>query len=922
MRKIHLSWKDLFFNLALALLYFGVAKMGLLFGFSKEPILSHWSSSGLALAALLIWGYRLAPAVFLGALATYLSAGVPWGSALLIGVGETLEAVIAFYCLRRTRFDRRMPRLRDLWLLIAFGVLLGPLIATTVSVTAFALSGLTLPASSSVWWTWWLGDAGSVLVLTPPLLMMVVNQRWTRGERIETAGVLLFLLASSVLVFWDPFPKIIPLVSGGYLVFPALLYSGLRTGMYGAALSVFLLSISAATATALGLGPIARYEPDLNLWQLDIYMWVAAITAYGFALVVNERRQMEENLKESEQRYRSMLDNMLEGVQVIGFDWRYIYINNIAAQQGKKPKEELFGRTVMECYPGIESTPLFAALQRCMTECTALQMENEFVYPDGRQGWLDLSIQPVPEGLLILSQDITFRKRAEEALQRNETLLLQTGKMAKVGGWELDLQTMTLTWSSETYRIHEVDPSFKPNLENAINFYAPEARPIITEAVRQAMEEGKAYDLELPFITAKGNRIWVRAMGEAEFQNGKCVRLFGTFQDITERKRLEEERLAREVAERANRAKSEFLSRMSHELRTPLNSILGFAQLLEMDKLNPDQSQNVHQILKSGRHLLDLVNEVLDIARIEAGHITIFPEPVHVETAVQEALDIIRPLADQRGISIQVKVPSSQDVFITADPQRLKQVLLNLLSNAVKFNRLGGEIHITASLLVDDFLHLAVGDTGEGIPPDKMDRLFIPFERLELDPQRAEGTGLGLALSKRLVEAMGGRMGAQSVFGEGSTFWFDLPLTSKQKKVVLMAEVDDYLKATPSTGKGLILYVEDNLSNVKLVEKIIARLPGVELLTAMQGRLTLDLARANHPNLILLDIHLPDIDGGEVLRALRADPQTADIPVVVMSADATHAQIERMLAAGANAYLTKPIDVRQFLDVVGRILDG
>ena len=375
-------------------------------------------------------------------------------------------------------------------------------------------------------------------------------------------------------------------------------------------------------------------------------------------------------------------------------------------------------------------------------------------------------------------------------------------------------------------------------------------------------------------------------------------------------------------AERANQAKSEFLSRMSHELRTPLNAILGFSQLLQMDELNADQNGSLDQILRSGHHLLNLINEVLDISRIESGNLSISPEPVQLARALENAVNLIRPLADKRGIAIEIKIPSSRDIFVTSDDQRLKQVLLNLLSNAVKYNRQDGKIFVTASLQMDGYLHLAVRDTGVGIPPEKMDRLFIAFDRLELDPNLVEGTGLGLALSKGLVEAMGGQIGANSLVGEGSTFWINLQLTTQQKEAIIMSEVDDYLKENPTQKKGLVLYVEDNLSNIQLIEKILARMPDVALISAMQGRLALDLARAQQPALILLDLHLPDMHGELVLQNLRADPETKHIPVVIMSADATQHQVEHMLSVGANAYLTKPINVKEFLTMVGEMLAG
>lgn len=379
---------------------------------------------------------------------------------------------------------------------------------------------------------------------------------------------------------------------------------------------------------------------------------------------------------------------------------------------------------------------------------------------------------------------------------------------------------------------------------------------------------------------------------------------------------------ARNEAERANLAKSEFLSRMSHELRTPLNSILGFSQLLLMDELTPDQTSSLGQILISGKHLLDLINEVLDISRIEAGKMDISSEPVQLAETLREAIELIRPLAAQRGISIVTRLPSARDIFVTADTIRLKQVILNLLSNAVKYNRESGKIVVAADLQTDGYLHISVQDTGEGIPPEKMKRLFTPFDRLGLEPDKVEGTGLGLALSKGLVEAMGGRIGADSVVGQGSNFWVDLQLTMAQKEDIVMAVVDEYVKENPLSKKGLVLYVEDNLSNIQLIEKVLTRIPGVDLITAMQGSIALDLARLHTPVLILLDLHLPDMHGEKVLQQLRAMTETKDIPVIIVSADATKGQIEHMLSVGATAYLTKPIDVKEFIKIVGVTLEA
>ncbi len=391
-------------------------------------------------------------------------------------------------------------------------------------------------------------------------------------------------------------------------------------------------------------------------------------------------------------------------------------------------------------------------------------------------------------------------------------------------------------------------------------------------------------------------------------------------EEMAERRRAEEALgQAKEEAERASRAKSEFLSRMSHELRTPLNAILGFGQVLEMDQLGPEQGESVTYILKAGRHLLGLIDEVLDIARIEAGRLSLSLEPVHVKVVFDEARSLIRPLADERKVRLQVDVPEASDLYVLADRQRLKQVLLNLLSNAVKYNHEGGTITLALEEAPANRLRFKVSDTGLGIPPEKVERLFTPFERLGVESGGIEGTGLGLALSKGLVEAMGGAMGVESAVGRGSTFWIEL--AKAQSPEAESVRIAEGAPATVVLRKGAtVLYVEDNLSNVRLIESVLARRPSVKLLPAMQGRLALDLAREHRPDLILLDLHLPDIPGDEVLRRLQEDPRTQQIPVVVISADAFEGRIKRLLTAGARGYLTKPIDVREFLRVLDETL--
>jgi signal transduction histidine kinase/ActR/RegA family two-component response regulator len=400
--------------------------------------------------------------------------------------------------------------------------------------------------------------------------------------------------------------------------------------------------------------------------------------------------------------------------------------------------------------------------------------------------------------------------------------------------------------------------------------------------------------------------------------------LAGTLVEMLSRRRayafrLVEERTAdlqeaRRVAEDANRSKSQFLSRMSHELRTPLNAVLGFGQLLEIEPLEPEQHDSVAQILKGGRHLLDLINEVLDISRIEAGELTLSPEAVYVPDLVDEAVDLIKPLASQTGIQVLVDRSGVCDCYAFADRQRAKQILLNLLSNAVKYNRARGTVSVSCQQPSDTVLSINVTDTGPGIPAERIGQLFTAFERLGAEHTAVEGTGIGLAVSLRLAEVMGGRLGVQSTLGHGSTFSVELPrVEGPVERYERLHDGGHPASTTPSVAKRpVVLHIEDNLSNLKLVERIFAQ-RDVEVVGAMQGRLGLELAREHQPTLVLLDLHLPDLGGEQVLQRLRDDPVTASIPVVIVSADATTGHIQRLLTAGATAYLTKPIDVRELL---------
>ncbi len=379
------------------------------------------------------------------------------------------------------------------------------------------------------------------------------------------------------------------------------------------------------------------------------------------------------------------------------------------------------------------------------------------------------------------------------------------------------------------------------------------------------------------------------------------------------RQRAEESiRLAQEQAESANRAKSEFLSRMSHELRTPLNAIIGFTQLLEMEQLSANQTESVSHIARGGEHLLALINQVLDIARIDTGRMTLTIEPVDIGAALRESLELIQPLADRHGITVTLDLGKSGECCVNADRQRLQQVFMNLLSNAVKYNRPQGTVTVTAESL-EDRVRIRIRDTGVGIPAEKMNRLFVPFERLGAEQTQIDGTGIGLALAQRIVGSNHGQLTVESVVNEGSTFTVDLPSVSCP---LPRTAGTDGLFEEPTTSDApqkTILYIEDQDMNLRLVERILRRQPELKLISAMQGSLGIDLAREHRPDVILLDLNLPDMSGDEVLRRLKIDAALRGIPVIMISADALGDRIAQLMSQGAHSYITKPYKVADFL---------
>ena len=451
-------------------------------------------------------------------------------------------------------------------------------------------------------------------------------------------------------------------------------------------------------------------------------------------------------------------------------------------------------------------------------------------------------------------------------------------------------------------------------------------------AIKLVLSEKKVTNYELTVQARDGKKTVVSYNATTFYDRDRRLQgVFAAARDVTERKRFEqalqetnaELESAKSAAEKANLAKSDFLSSMSHELRSPLNAILGFAQLMEASSPAPTaaQAESITQILQAGWHLLKLINEVLDLAVVESGKVSLSPEPVSLAEVLAECQAMMEPQAQQRGISMTFpKVAAA--CFVQADRTRVKQVLINLLSNAIKYNRPQGRVEVLCAAAGADRLRISVQDTGAGLPPEKLAQLFQSFNRLGQEVRGEEGTGIGLVVSKRLVELMGGIIGVESIVGAGSMFWIELRLTTAPSLVTTGgAPVVAAPAPVPANARvRTLLYVEDNPANMKLVEKLLALRADIRLIGAVNGTLGVELARATLPEVILMDINLPGISGIDAMKILREDPATKHIPIVALSANAMPRDIVRGLEAGFYRYLTKPIRVDEFMETVNEAL--
>jgi len=646
-------------------------------------------------------------------------------------------------------------------------------------------------------------------------------------------------------------------------------------------------------------------------------------------------RELSETLRENQFQLATMDQHDI--VSVTDVAGRITKVNDRFCEISGYRREELLGRNHRILKSGVHPASFYEEMWQTISQGQVWRGTICNRRKNGEEYWVESTIVPFLDARGRPYKYVSARTDVTEMLRNARRLEL--GQLyANIGTWDWDIRTGNLYWSDRVAplfgfmeEIHETD------LDSFLNLVHEEDRETVIDAINLSLRSGVELSCEFRVVWPDGTERWMLARGDAlRGEDGKPLHMLGIVQDIDNRKRAEQALIeARDQAESANRAKSQFLSSMSHELRTPLNAIIGFGQLVLMDagrNLSETQKDNVEEILKAGRHLLSLINEVLDLARVETGNIELNMGPVSLSMTIIESVQLVAPLAEARGIDIELLCEGEtvtgealpcRDLVVQADATRLKQVIVNLLSNAIKYNHKGGRVSVACTHAEEAGIRVAVTDTGPGLSEQQQEKLFVAFDRLGAEQSNIEGTGIGMVIARSITELMGGRIGVESRPGQGSTFWIELPAGETIGEDGEMHK-DEPLPLEQAAGEAsdvhTVLYIEDNPANLRLVEQLLARRGGIRLLSAGDAEEGLQIIRQHRPDLVLLDINLPGMDGYEVLRTLRELEQGRELPVVAISANAMPRDIERGREAGFLDYITKPIDVAILLAAVDTAL--
>ncbi len=659
------------------------------------------------------------------------------------------------------------------------------------------------------------------------------------------------------------------------------------------------------------------------------------IAAMGICEDISERKRTEKALR----RYERIVAATTDQICLIDQNYTYQLANPAYLNRYEQTLEALIGRPLVNLVGQHQFEQMMKPyLERCL-EGEVIHDHCWLTAPNLEVQFLSITYAPYYElnqnisGVVISIRNLTELKIAEEKLRQSEEALLEAQRIAHIGNWKFDVTTQRMSWSDEMYRIFGLEkPHPEPNYRQYLQFVHPEDRSNVEKHIQQTLQTGMSHELDYRIIRTNGSIRYLEVRGEGvRDQDGNIVQLFGTALDISDRKQVELElQKAKETAEIANQAKSIFIANMSHELRTPLNAILGFAQLMSHDTIIPsNQRENLEIIRRSGDHLLHLINNILDLSKIEAGRITVDHSTVDINYLILSTWEMFRLRVESKGLKFVLNIQENVPDYVITDPNKLRQVLINILGNAIKFTQ-KGSVGLTVYLKprtgdgqtsTFNYLRFEIEDTGVGISASELNLIFDAFIQSQSGKKALEGTGLGLTISRKFIELMGGVLGVESTVDFGSKFWFEIPLQIAPKSQVQLPPIHrQVLSLAPGQPDYRILVVDDQPENRQLMMKLLTQI-GFQVKEAENGQEALTLWEEWQPHLIWMDIRMPIMDGYQATQHIRASLQGQTTVIIALTAYASKSDRNLALSAGCNDYLSKPFQEDELFSKMAEYLN-
>lgn len=945
----------IFAPLGVGVAYYLGAILGTSLSFEPDYIAAFWPPNAVVLAALLLtsprkwWRYLLV--IFPAELAADLPNGFSWPVALGFAGANCLEVLIAAVALGRlTERPFRFDSLRQVVAFIALAVIVAPFVSAFAGA---AVSVLGTPGADYwvTWYRWFLGDSLTHLTLTPAILIWLIDGLANLAHAplrryIEAGSLAVGLFFMGFLTFGQKIGEVGNLPVLLYLPFPFLLWAAIRFGPHGMSTATFLITLMSIWFTSNGRGPFTTLSPAENTLSLQAFLTVISIPLMFLAALIQERRQAEEKLRKArdelertvarrtaelvklnqelaqeEEKLKTLFEILPVGVSVLDRERNIVEMNPALERILDISKADLLGgKYKNRKYIKRDGAPMaleeFPSSRAAAENRLVQDVEMGIITEDQAVIWTSVNAAPLPLpdlSVVIATTDITKRKQVEESYR----LLVENSLQGLIIFQDQQIIFANPAVTEITgYSVEEL-LSFSPVQVN--NLLHPEDRALVLENIQKRLAgEAAPTRYECRIIRKDGMARWIELYPTLiEYRHKPAIQV--VYLDITERKQVQVElQQAKEAAEAASQAKSEFLANVSHELRTPLNAILGYTQIFKRDEtLTQKQQAGIDVIHYSAGHLLQMIDDILDLAKIEASQMELHPAEIHLPTFIKTLTEIVRVRAEQKGIAFSSHIDPTVPAGIYVDDKRLRQILLNLLSNAVKFTETGAvELAITRLISSGETIEkvrFQIADTGIGIAPEQLAEIFLPFYQVNNLRTKVEGTGLGLAISHHLVQLMGGELQVESRLGQGSTFWFDLdlPVCVEAPRSI---KTDAERQIIGFKGKHYkILIVDDQVENRAVLRDFLSSL-GFAITEAANGQEAIHSIEEESPDLVWMDLVMPVMDGFEAVRQIRQMPGLADLIIIGISAGVVGHAREKALAAGCNDFIVKPVQFNELLN--------